>query len=255
MLNNKKIINAWCMYDWANSVYSLTITSAIFPIYFQAVTVNESGGDLVNFFGFDIVNSVLYSYALSFSFLLVALLLPFLSGIADYVGNKKLFLRAFMFLGSFSCMGLFFYTGKNVEWGIVCSILASVGYSGSLVFYDAFLSEIVTEDKKDIVSARGYSFGYIGGVILLILNLVTIEFYEPFGIANSGVASRIAFLTVGFWWIGFSLYALSKLPEEKTDESIKRDLIFNGYKELIKVWNQLKQLPSMNKFFGGILFL
>ena len=125
-LNDKKIVHAWCMYDWANSVYSLTITTTIFPIYYLSIAVNESGGDVIDFFGFKVVNSVLYSYALSFSFLLVAAMLPILSGMADYTGRKKRFLRIFMFLGAFSCIGLYFFTDGRVEWGILCSVLASI---------------------------------------------------------------------------------------------------------------------------------
>lgn len=254
MLNDKKTINAWCMYDWANSVYSLTITSAIFPIYYQAVAVNENGGDRVNFFGLEVVNSVLYSYALSVSFLLVAIVLPILSGVADYAGKKKFFLKMFMFIGSFSCIGLFFFTGKNIEWGILCSVFASVGYSGSLVFYDAFLSEIVTEDKRDIVSAKGYSYGYIGSVILLVVNLVVIQMYDVFGLADEGIASRIAFLTVGVWWIVFSLYATSKLPENVHNRKPEGHYITNGYKELRVVWNQLKSMGDMRKYLLAYFF-
>ncbi len=254
MLNDKKTINAWCLYDWANSVYSLTITSAIFPIYYQAVAVDQNGGDKVLFFQFEIVNSVLYSYALSVSFLLVAIILPLLSGIADYAGKKKFFLRLFMFIGSFSCIGLFFFTGKNIEWGIICSVLASVGYSGSLVFYDAFLNEIVTIDKRDIVSAKGYSYGYIGGVILLILNLVVIQYYDSFGLADEGIASRIAFLTVGIWWIAFSLYAISKLPENPHGRKPEGHYLTNGYKELRIVWRQLKKMDGIRKFLLAFFF-
>ena len=254
MLNDKKTINAWCMYDWANSVYSLTITSAIFPIYYQAVAVNENGGDRVDFFGIEIVNSVLYSYALSASFLLVALVLPILSGIADYAGKKKFFLKLFMFIGSFSCIGLFFFTGENVEWGILCSVFASVGYSGSLVFYDAFLNEIVTEDKRDVVSAKGYSYGYIGGVILLVINLVVIQMYDTFGLANEGIASRIAFLTVGVWWIVFSLYAIGKLPENVHGRKPEGHFLTNGYKELRNVWIQLNDIASMKMYLLAFFF-
>ena len=254
MLNDKKTINAWCLYDWANSVYSLTITSAIFPIYYQAVAVNESGGDKVMFFDLEIVNSVLYSYALSVSFLFVAIILPLLSGIADYAGKKKFFLRLFMFIGSFSCIGLFFFTGKNIEWGIICSVLASVGYSGSLVFYDAFLNEIVTEDKRDIVSAKGYSYGYLGGVILLVINLVVIQMYDTFGLADEGIASRIAFLTVGVWWIGFSLYSISKLPENPHGRKPEGHYLTNGYKELRNVWRQLKKMDGIRKFLLAFFF-
>lgn len=254
MLNDKKIINAWCMYDWANSVYSLTITSAIFPIYFQNVAVNANGGDRIQAFGFEIVNSVLYSYALSLSFLMVAVVLPILSGIADYAGKKKFFLKLFMFIGSFSCIGLFFFTGENIEWGILCSIFASVGYSGSLVFYDAFLSEIVTEDKRDVVSAKGYSYGYFGSVILLVINLVMVQMPDLFGFADAGVASRAAFLTVGVWWIGFSLYAISKLPENVHKRKPEGHYLVNGYKELRQVWIQLKEMDGMRKFLFAFFF-
>jgi UMF1 family MFS transporter len=242
------------MYDWANSVYALTITSAIFPIYYQAVAINAQGGDRILFFGKEIVNSVLYSYSLSFSFLLVALILPLLSGIADYTGNKKFFLKVFMYIGSISCIGLFFFTGKNIEWGILCSVFASVGYSGSTIFYDAFLNEIVTEDRRDMVSARGYSYGYIGGVVLLIANLVVIQFYPQFGIPSESLASRIAFLTVGFWWIGFSLYALSKLPENHSGKRPEGKYLLNGYRELRHVWHQLRELELMKKFLLAFFF-
>lgn len=254
MLNDKKTINAWCMYDWANSVYSLTITSAIFPIYYQSVAVNANGGDRVSFFGIEVVNSVLYSYALSASFLMVALVLPILSGIADYAGKKKFFLKVFVTIGSLSCMGLFFFTGENIEWGILCSVFASVGYSGSLVFYDAFLNEIVTEDRRDMVSAKGYSMGYLGGVILLVINLVTIEMYDVFGLADKGIASRIAFLTVGVWWIGFSLYAIARLPENVHGRKPEGHLLTNGYKELRNVWQQLKGIGDMRKYLWAFLF-
>ncbi|MEM9895336.1 MAG: MFS transporter [Bacteroidota bacterium] len=253
MLNDKKTIHAWCMYDWANSVYSLTITSAIFPIYFQSVAVSETGTDMILFFGIEFINSVLYSYALSASFLLVALVLPLLSGIADYTGQKKNFLRGFMILGSVSCVGLFFFTGDNIEWGILCSVFASVGYSGSLVFYDAFLSEIVTEDRRDIVSAKGYSYGYIGGVIMLVANLVIIEFYDSFGLPGKGIATRLAFLMVGIWWFGFSQYALAKLPGEKRGALSSR-YILNGYKELQTVWKQLTLLPILKRFLLAFFF-
>ena len=183
------------MYDWANSVYSLVITSAIFPVYYQAVTTSANGSDQVDFFGFQIANSVLYSYALSFSFLVIAPLLPVLSGIADYAGNKKLFMRIFVYIGGTGCIGLYFFLGENIEWGILCSALASIGYAGSVVFYDAFLPEIVTRDRMDSTSARGYSMGYYGGVVLLVINLVIIMNWQAFGFPSEGVATRFSF----FW--------------------------------------------------------
>lgn len=253
-MNNPKVIRAWCMYDWANSVYSLVITSAIFPVYYQAVTTQSNGGDVVNFFGYEVVNSVLYSYSLSFSFLILAPLLPLLSGMADYMGNKKLFMKSFVYTGGLACMGLFFFDGSNLEWGIICSILASVGYAGSLVFYDAFLPEIVSADKYDRTSAKGYSMGYYGSVILLILNLASIQFWEPLGFPDEGTAVRFAFLLVGVWWIGFAQITFYGLPEKPNQRKTSGKILPNGYKELRKVWNSLPHYPNLKKYLLAYFF-
>ncbi len=251
--NNPRTIRAWCVYDWANSVYSLVITSAIFPVYYQAVTTTATGGDQVSFMGFTIANSVLYSYALSVSFLLIAPLLPLLSGMADYSGNKKLYMKIFVFLGGAGCMGLYFFEGPNIEWGIGCSILASVGYAGSVVFYDAFLPEIVTEDRMDVTSARGYSMGYYGGVVLLVINLVMIMNWSTFGFPSEGIATRFAFLLVGLWWIGFSQYTFKYLPEQRRVQSGKR-LIWHGYDELLKVWRSLAHYADLRHYLLAYFF-
>ena len=278
--NNKRIINAWAMYDWANSVYSLVITSAIFPVYYQNVAVASDGSETIRFFGFEIVNSVLYSYALSFSFLLVAVILPLLSGMADYAGKKKFFMKIFVYLGAFSCIGLFFFTGKNIEWGIICCILASVGYSGSLVFYDAFLPEIVSEDKMDMVSARGYSLGYVGSVILLIINLVVIQLPELFfpiegkmqtllaenpewqqaaalETARSHyvlLATKLSFLIVGLWWMGFSQIPFRYLPDNVFNRKSEGDILTRGYHEILQVWQRLKTLKITRTFLLAFFF-
>lgn len=251
--NDKKIVRAWVMYDWANSVYSLVITSAIFPVYYQAVTTAADGSDKVSFFGFPIVNSVLYSYALSISFLVIAPLLPLLSGMADYTGNKKFYMKMFVYIGGLGCMGLFFFEGMNIEWGILCSILASIGYAGSVVFYDAFLPEIVTEDRMDTTSARGYSMGYYGGVVLLVINLVMILNWSAFGFPSEGMATRFAFLLVGVWWIGFAQYTFTHLPENKRTQSGKR-LLFHGYHELVKVWRSLTHHPDLRRYLFAYFF-
>ncbi len=242
------------MYDWANSVYSLVITSAIFPVYYQAVTTKSNGGDIVNFFGFEVVNSVLYSYSLSFSFLILAPLLPLLSGTADYLGNKKFFMKVFVYTGGLACMGLFFFDGSNLEWGITCSILASVGYAGSLVFYDAFLPEIVSPENYDRTSAKGYSMGYYGSVILLVFNLVMIQFWEPLQFPNEGTAVRFAFLLVGLWWIGFAQITFYGLPEKPNQQKTTGKILLKGYRELRKVWNSLAYYPNLKKYLLAYFF-
>lgn len=242
------------MYDWANSVYSLVITSAIFPVYYDAVTTTAGKGDVVDFFGLQVVNSVLYSYSLSFSFLFVAAILPLLSGIADYSGKKKQFMKIFMYLGSFSCLGLYFFDGDSIEWGIICSVMASIGYSGSLVFYDAFLPEITTLDRYDKVSAKGYALGYIGSVILLVLNLAMILQYEMFDFASEGDATRFAFLMVGVWWMVFSQIPFMRLKDNVYNRKVEGNVLTEGYKELLKVYQSLKGLKVMKLFLLAFFF-
>ncbi|MEQ8358558.1 MAG: MFS transporter [Cytophagales bacterium] len=254
-LNNKKIIRAWCMYDWANSVYSLTITTAVFPIYYETITKNAGQGDLVDFFFWKLPNTVLYSYSLSFSFLFVAFILPLLTGIADYSGKKKMFMKMFAYLGSLACCGMYFFTSaKNVEWGITCSVLASIGYSGSLVFYNSFLPEIVSEDKFDKVSAQGFSYGYVGSVILLIINLLMIQAPELFALPEGSLPARISFIMVGIWWIGFSQYTFHYLPENVYDREPQDNIFTKGYKEIKSVFKSLKNLPNLRKFLVSFFF-
>ena len=257
MLGNSKYskkVNAWCMYDWANSVYSLVITTAIFPIFYNSVTTSVSGSDIVNFFGLEIVNSVLYSYSLSFSFLILTIIQPILSGIADYSGNKKFFLRIFMYLGSFSCMFLYFFEGPNIEFGIIFYVLASVGFTGSLVFYNAFLPEISTPDNFDKISARGYSFGYIGSVILLIICLILIQGFEFFGFENSKEATKFTFLLVGIWWILFAQITLHYLEEKPKKIVLNKTILTYGAKELFKVWNYIKGVKNLKLYLLSYFF-
>ncbi|HCM76872.1 MAG TPA: MFS transporter [Cytophagales bacterium] len=253
-LNNAKTVRAWCMYDWANSVYSLVITSAIFPIYYKSVAVTANG-DIVQFLGLSINNSVLYTYSLSFSFLIVAFILPLLSGVADYAGKKKTFMKMFVAIGSTACIGLFFFRDINdLEWGIFCSVMASIGYSGSLVFYDAFLPEIVTMDRYDATSARGYSMGYYGSVILMVVCLFIITYFSSFGFATEGDAVRFTFLLVGLWWMGFSLITFRYVPENPYGRKATGNIWTKGYEELLKVWRSLKASPDLKKYLTAFFF-
>ncbi|MDW7695641.1 MFS transporter [Flammeovirgaceae bacterium SG7u.111] len=253
-LNDKKTINAWCSYDWSNSVYNLTITAAIFPVYYSATTREAFGGDMLNFFGLEIKNTVLYTYAISFSFLIIVFLSPILSGIADYSGRKKFFMRLFTYTGSLACLALYFFHGGNIEYGITCAVLASVGYAGALVFYNAFLPEIATPDRLDRVSAKGFSMGYIGSVILLVANLVLIMNYEAFGIASTGEATRLAFLQVGIWWFLFSHIAFKYLKDRPTGNKLSKKVIGKGFEELTEVLAQLRSRHVSIRFLTAFFF-
>lgn len=252
--NKKKVQNAWAMYDWANSVYSLVITSTIFPVYYNSVTKGIDGSEMVSFFGFEIINTVLYSYSISFSFLIIALVSPLLSGIADTSGKKLEFMKFFAYLGSIACIGLYFFDGNNLEWGILCSVIASIGYAGSIVFYNAFLPEISKEEEYDLLSAKGFALGYIGSVILLVLNLAMIQMPGVFGIPEGGMAARLSFLITGIWWAGFSQIPFRVLPKNPYNKKLKRELLFHGYLEIRKVLGQIKTMPVMNKFLASFFF-
>ncbi|MCX6207718.1 MAG: MFS transporter [Bacteroidetes bacterium] len=255
---SKKVINGWAMYDWANSVYNLVITSTIFPAYYEAVTGdgNESTlNDTVKIFGREFVNTSLYNYALAIAFFIVALMSPILSSIADYKGNKKQFLFFFCTMGSLACSAMYFFDKTNLVYGLCCLIIACIGFWSSLVFYNSYLPEIAAPEDQDKVSARGFAMGYIGSVILQIICFVFVMSPETFGIDGSK-AAQISFLLVGIWWWGFGQLALSKLPHGKPSEN-KRDggsILTNGYKELNKVWKQLNELPVLKRYLAAFFF-
>jgi MFS transporter, UMF1 family len=241
---DKKLINSWAFYDWANSVYSLVISTAVFPIYYESVTQTENG--LVTFLGFQINNTSLYTYALSFSFLIIAFLSPLLSGIADYVGNKKSYMKFFCYFGAISVMMLYFFQGVETLWiGILFSIFASIGFWGSLVFYNAFLPEVAYNDQQDRVSARGFIYGYIGSVILLVINLSMVMKPDLYNISDPTLAPRISFLTVGIWWIGFAQVTFKNLPSNVYNKKPKKNYLTKGFLELKKVLNEIQDQPNL----------
>ncbi|WP_299136020.1 MFS transporter [uncultured Tenacibaculum sp.] len=251
-IGNKKLINAWAFYDWANSVYSLVISTAVFPLYYSAVTDGKS----VRFLGIEWEHpDSLYSYALSFSFLVVAFISPILSGIADYTGSKKKFMKFFCWMGSLSVMSLYFFDSIDTVWvGIVFTILASIGFWASLVFYNAYLPEVALPEQQDRASAKGFIYGYIGSVILLIINLVLIQMPDLFGI-TSGMASRISFVMVGLWWLGFAQITFKRLPDDIYNKKPEKDYIWKGFKELQNVLKEVKQYPTLKRFLISFFLL
>jgi UMF1 family MFS transporter len=252
--NDPATINAWCSYDWANSVYNLTVTTTLFPVYYSAATNEAFGGELVGFFGLPIRSTVLYSYAISFSFLIIVFLSPVLSGIADYSGRKKFFMQLFTYMGSVSCIGLFFFNGKNIEFGISCAILASVGYAGSLVFYNGFLPEIIDREHADKVSAKGFSLGYTGSVLLLIASLFMISKFESFGFESKSQAIRFSFLLVGIWWMGFAQIAFRVLVDRPTNHNLDKQILRKGFHELTRVLKKIRNDRQTSKFLLSFFF-
>lgn len=253
-----KVIRGWVMYDWANSVYQLTIASAIFPIYYNQVTKSGPDDYMVSFFGLEVINTVLYSWAIAAAYLVVAVFSPMLSSIADYTGRRKSFMQFFTWLGALSCGALFFFDGSNIELGIIAFALGTLGYGGSIVFYNSFLPVICSPEDQDKVSARGYSLGYLGGVVLLLFNLLMIMKPGLFGITDPFLPARISFLTVFLWWIGFSQITFRRLPRytfRKRRKDKETNIFFEGYRELDKVFKQVRNSKRLSYFLIGFFFV
>jgi UMF1 family MFS transporter len=253
IISNKSVHRAWAMYDWANSAYNLVITSTMFPAYYFAIEVIKKNdkivSDKVDFLGFSIKNSALYNYSLAIAYLVVVILSPILSSIADYKGNKKSFMRLFCYIGSIACCGLYYYKANTLELGIFCFVFAAIGYCGSLVFYNAYLPEIAQENERDRVSAQGFAYGYIGSVLLQLFCFLFV--FKPgwFGISDPSFPPRLSFLLVGIWWFGFAHITLAKLPKSVPSvQDSKHNVFTNGFKELKKVWNQLKKMQILRTY-------
>jgi UMF1 family MFS transporter len=250
-----KVIRAWVLYDWANSVYQLTIASAIFPVYYNQITRN--GTDFtVHFFGIPIINTVLYSWAIAAAYLAVALFSPLFASIADYTGRRKSFMKAFTWVGSLSCATLYFFDKSTLELGVIAFALGTVGYGGSIVFYNSFLPVIAAPEDQDRISARGYAMGYLGGVVLLLLNLIVVLQPKLFGISDPRLPAKISFLSVGAWWIGFSQVTFRRLP--KLTFGHRRpgtSVIFGGYQELRQVARQIGRMPRLKVYLAGFFFI
>lgn len=250
-MNDKKLINSWALYDWANSAYSLIITSAIFPVYYSSVVDSP-----VLFLGHKFKNTTLAFFAITISYVVISFLSPLLSGIADNRGNKKSFLRFYYTLGSLSCMALYFFSKDlgsiYILYGLFFSMLASIGFCGSIVFYNAYLPEIATKDIQDSVSAKGFAWGYIGSVLLLIICLSFNMLNDKYHYFAPDTPARISFLAVGIWWFVFATIAMRPLPNTKITG--KNHAIWDGFGELKKVWNELKNQEQLKAYLASFFF-
>ncbi|TXD83308.1 MFS transporter [Subsaximicrobium wynnwilliamsii] len=274
---SKKLLNAWAFYDWANSVYTLTIASSIFPIFYSALFVDQVEKQ-VSAFGMVFKSTALITYVTAFTFLIVSFSSPILSGIADYVGNKKNFMKFFCYLGGIGCIGLYWFSLENIHISLLFYFMGLLGYWGSLVFYNSYLPDIAYPEQQDRISAKGFSMGYLGSVLLLLLNLAMVMQPQFFGfdvsiaetITNTGTqaeidqamaaaqneasfeAMRIAFITVGIWWILFSQYTFYVLPKGSSKgQKVTKAIVFNGLKELRLVWIQLKQNLRLKRYLAA----
>ena len=245
-LNDPRTLHGWALFDWANSAFALVITTAIFPPYFEGV-IDER----FTFLGVQFTNSSWFAYLITFSYLVIALLSPLLSGIADAGGRRKFFLQVFTTMGGLGCLSLFFFTGMETMWiGSLGFIIGLIGFAGGLVFYNSFLPVIASEDRFDRLSARGFAMGYIGSVILLIVNLAMVQKPAWFGLPAEGtLAVRMAFVTVGLWWLIFAYISLSRLPDDiRRPGTGLSDMAARGWQEFTSVWRRLTDYPDAKQF-------
>ncbi|MFM9983988.1 MAG: MFS transporter [Flavobacteriales bacterium] len=254
MKATKKIQNAWAMYDWANSTYNLVIGTAIFPIFYSAVTRREENGvatdgaigDDVMFFGSVFKNTEVLSYSLALGMALVCILAPTLAGVADYLGRKKVFMRWFCYLGALSCASLYFFDEAHLERSMLSIIFACVGFWCSYAFSNSFLPELAEPSEQDKLSAKGFSFGYVGSIILLLINLGMVMSQDTG--AEKVEMMRWSFVTVAVWWIGFAHYTFYHLPEKKKNNKFDSSIIGNGFRELRGVWRNLKKTARLKRY-------
>lgn len=249
---SKKVVNGWAMYDWANSVYNLVITTTFFPAYYAAVTKpqNEGFEKGVNFLGRNFVNTELKDYVLAFGFLVIAALSPILSSIADYKGNKKNFMRFFCYMGAISCSLMYFFEASTVTMGLFAFMFAGIGFYGSQVFYNSYLPDIAAIDDRDRISAKGYTYGYIGSVLMQMVGFALVMLMK-----DKGEALKITFLLVGLWWVGFAQITFNRLPMASASErKSRKNVLTNGFHELKLVWNQMVHLPVLKRFLAAFFF-
>jgi UMF1 family MFS transporter len=243
---SKKLIGAWALYDWANSVYSLVISSAIFPIYYSQYVFSQT--NTVEILNLDINKDTLISSVSAVSFLLIAFLSPLLSGIADFIGNKKIFMKFFVYMGSLSCIGLYWFELETIEISLLFYTLGLIGFWGSLVYYNSYLTDITYPNQTNKVSAKGYTMGYIGSVILLLINLIMINFYETFGFESEIAAMKSSFAIVGIWWLTFSQYSFYHLPSGNKGVKVPKNIIWNGFRELKGVYKFIRTSKRFTRF-------
>ena len=253
---SKKLLNAWAFYDWANSVYSLVIASAIFPIFYGAL-FRIAEIEKVAVFGGEIARAPLISYVTSAAFLFIAIITPLISGIADYLGNKKVFMQFFCYLGGISCIGLYWFSLEHIYLGLTCYFFGLVGFWVSFAINNSYLPDIAFPEQQDGISAKGFSMGYIGSVLLLLFNLAMVLNPGAFGIESDGAelaeikAMKYSFLSVGIWWIVFSQYTFYHLPRGFKKAGARKNIILNGFKELKGVWQQLGGEQRLKRYLGA----
>ena len=227
---------SWAMYDWANSAFATTIMAAVLPIYYASVAGADLPGNRA---------TVYWGYTTAVALFLIAIMSPILGAMADYLGAKKRFMAAFLTLGIVSTAMLYLIGRGQWLLASLIFIVANIGFSGANIFYDALLPHIAEDDEIDQLSATGYALGYLGGGILLVVNILWILFPQAFGIPDTTTASRLAMLSVAVWWALFSIPVFRYVAEPPRRVSATDVLGVNpvaaGFRRLRETFSEIRR--------------
>ncbi len=254
-IDNRRELTGWYFYDWANSAFSTTVVTVFLGPYLTSVTRNAADANgFVYPLGIQVAAGSFFPYMVSLSVLLQVIILPILGAIADYSHLKKLMLGIFAYTGAFATMGMYFLQGDNYLLGGLLFLIANLTFGASIVFYNAFLPEISSPDRRDATSSRGWAFGYLGGGLLLLLNLLLFNNAEAFGL-DQGTAVRISLCSAGLWWAIFTLIPIVTL---RNRGSVRRltpgeHYLTVGFKQLAHTFSQMRRYPQTLLFLAAYL--
>jgi Permeases of the major facilitator superfamily len=245
-LSNKKAVRSWLMYDWANSAFVTTMIAAVMPVYYDKVAGKGLG---------DNVTTVYWANTQSISALIVAILSPILGAIADFTASKVKFVSFFAILGSIACL-LSALIGEG-DWLLasVLVIIGTIGFAAGNTFYDALLVDVAAPQERDKVSAQGYAWGYLGGGLLLGINVAMIQAWETFGFSSSESATRTVFVTVGVWWLLFAIPIVRNVKERKPEVGTSAgQAIKQAFTRLAQTFRRIKHYPELLKYMIAYWF-
>ncbi|HSH78468.1 MAG TPA: MFS transporter [Herpetosiphonaceae bacterium] len=257
-VNDRREIFGWMMYDWANSAFSTTVGAALLAPYITALAQSAVGenGTVLSLGPLGVVTAKsFFPYCISISVFLQVFLLPILGAIADYTNLKKRLMAAFCYVGALMTCLLFFITTNLYLLGGLLFIIANLSFGAAIVFYNAFLNDITTEDQRDKVSSRGFAMGYLGGGLLLLANLALVLMAERIGISR-GLAVRLSLLSAGLWWAGFALLTFRRLRTREAANALPHgtSALTIGFRELGATFRELRRLPHTFRYLVGYLF-
>jgi UMF1 family MFS transporter len=255
--NDRREIFGWMTYDWANSVFFTTVVGVLIGKYITQLAQKAVGenGVVIAFGGYDLVTAKsLFPYAVGLSVFLQIFFLPVMGAIADYTNLKKTFMAFFCYAGAFTCCLLFFVEGNLYILGSILFIVSNLSAGASIVFYNSFLSDITTEDKRDKVSSWGFAAGYASGVFVLFANLIFLTYAERIGV-STGLAVRICLLTAGIWWGGFAFITFALLKKRNPARAVPegKHFITAGFGELKETFRDLFKLKQTLRFLIAYL--